>query len=209
MFNHLTKICSFIILGIFICHATVLAQPPSNTDEMPDPLLVSEKSGSKTAQESSKPEPPEEAKTKPSLSDLFIDPEDGALDVSVFLGTKKGFLPIGSLITEPAVGYGGVLGLMFLHDSIEDRMEKAKEMNPDGKLVRLPPPNISGVGGFATENGSWGGGLFHFHVFKEDKFRYTGALFYMEMDLDYYGLGGLLPLPVDSLAYTLDGYFLV
>jgi len=42
--------------------------------------------------------------------DLFFDREDNMLDLSPWLATASGFLPTGSIITEPAVGYGGVLG---------------------------------------------------------------------------------------------------
>ena len=35
---------------------------------------------------------------------LFRDPEDGQLDMSEWLLTKKGFLPIPIIITEPAFG---------------------------------------------------------------------------------------------------------
>ena len=35
---------------------------------------------------------------------LFTDPEDGALDASEWLLEKKGFLPVPTIITEPAVG---------------------------------------------------------------------------------------------------------
>jgi hypothetical protein len=70
------------------------------------------------------------------------------------------------------LGYGGVLGLLFLHDSLEDRAEQVKELNPDGTLKHLPPPSMTGVAGFMTENGSWGDGLAHLGVFKEDRIRY-------------------------------------
>lgn len=44
----------------------------------------------------------------------FRDKQDGALDASEWLVEKKGFLPVPILITEPAVGYGAGLGLMFV-----------------------------------------------------------------------------------------------
>ena len=37
----------------------------------------------------------------------FRDPQDGALDVSEWLASKTGFLPVPIIITEPAVGLGG------------------------------------------------------------------------------------------------------
>lgn len=152
---------------------------------------------------------PSSADTEPSFSDLIFDQEDGMLDISAFLASSKGFLPAFGFITEPAVGNGGALGLLFLHDSIKNRAEQAKKRNPDGTLRRLPPPSISGVFGFGTSNGSWGGGLGHLHVFKDDKARYLGGAFYNEMSLDYYGRGGDLRLPVDHVSYSLDGYLLL
>ena len=43
----------------------------------------------------------------------FTDPEDGQLDMSDFLLKHKGALPVPIVITEPAVGYGFGLGLLF------------------------------------------------------------------------------------------------
>jgi hypothetical protein len=78
---------------------------------------------------------------------MLIDPEDGMLDVSEVLSTTKGFMPVPLLITEPALGVGGGLILLFLHDSIDNRAELMAEKNPDGTRKRVPPPSISGVGG--------------------------------------------------------------
>ena len=49
------------------------------------------------------------AASRPSL---FRDPEDGAVDLSGWLASRTGVLPIPVPITEPAVGYGGALGLV-------------------------------------------------------------------------------------------------
>ena len=57
-----------------------------------------------------------------SFMDKIIDPKDGKLDLSDWLLKQKGFLPIGEIITEPAVGYGLGLGLMFFHESFGQRM---------------------------------------------------------------------------------------
>jgi hypothetical protein len=135
----------------------------------------------------------------------FRDPEDGKLDLSAFLATRRGFLPVGGLITEPAVGFGATFGVMFLQDSIENRAERMKEQG----LERLPPPSVTWGGGFATTNGSWGAGVAHLGVFKEDRYRYRGSFFYAGMDLDFYGSGGDLDLPLDSVSYTLDGFSLL
>lgn len=116
----------------------------------------------------------------------MVDPEDGKFDVSAFLATAQGFLPIPIIITEPAVGYGAGLVVVFMHDSIANRAEEMKKRNPDGELKRLPPPSITGVAGFTTENGTWGGALFHMGIWKEDTIRYLGAAGYASVNYDYY-----------------------
>ncbi len=39
------------------------------------------------------------------FSENFRDPSAGKLDLSKWLGEKKGFMPVPIIITEPAVGY--------------------------------------------------------------------------------------------------------
>src|SRR5215471_20320677 len=75
---------------------------------------------------------------------LFRSPEDNWFDVSGFLEQKYGFIPLPIIITEPAIGYGGGAGLMFL--------SKPLPQTEDG----LGRPNITVVGGFGTENDTWG-----------------------------------------------------
>ncbi len=145
----------------------------------------------------------DETPEKPSLRDLCTDSEDGALDLSAFLATTHGFLPMGGLITEPAVGFGVTLGLVFLHDSIENRVVEAKKRNSDGTKVRLPPPSVSGIFGMGTENMTKGVGAFHLGFWKDDRIRYMGALGYMNANLDYYFDRPLLP--IDHVSYNLKG----
>ena len=75
-------------------------------------------------------------------------------------------------------------------------------------------PNSSassvGGGGFATSNGSWGGGLFTKNYLKKDSIRVTSALGYADLNLNFYGIGnndqssvGL----VDRLGINQQGYF--
>ena len=55
---------------------------------------------------------------KLSMKEMLTDPEDGKVDASEWLSTAKGFFPVVTIITEPAVGYGAGLMLMFFYDSI-------------------------------------------------------------------------------------------
>lgn len=128
----------------------------------------------------------------------FFDPEDGALDMSDFLLNHKGALPVPTIITEPAAGYGAGLGLMFFSQSMADAAASARA---SGKGPA--PPNITGVGGAYTENGTWGAGVAHFHTWDGDRYRYLGALAKVDANLDYYGLRN------QPRAYELRGVFLV
>ena len=73
----------------------------------------------------------------------FFDPADGQLDVSEVLEHPHGFLPIPIIVTEPALGYGGGVIGTFL---------RPREQAGQEGWAR---PNISAVGGLATENGTW------------------------------------------------------
>src|SRR5258705_7131234 len=97
--------------------------------------------------------PPEPAQSAPvqlgpvpevDEPDLIHDSQDGAFDISDFLSSRTGFLPLVMPITEPAVGYGVAGALAFFH-------EKPRVLQtPDGP--RVVPPNLTAVGGMATEN---------------------------------------------------------
>lgn len=104
------------------------------------------------------------------------DPEDGAFDLSAWLDTAYGFVPIVVPITEPAVGYGATAALIFI-----DRNEPA-----GGKPVR---PNLAAVGALATENGT--SGYFGGHVgnWKGGRLRTVVALADADVNLEFFGLG--------------------
>lgn len=125
------------------------------------------------------------------------DQEDGAFDMSDFLLNQKGFLPVPTVITEPAIGYGGGGVLLFFDKSMADAGAAAKDSGV------MQPPNITGVGGIGTENGTWGGGLFHFHTWDGDRIRYLGAVAKVNLKTDYFGL-----LDV-ARSYDLNGNFLM
>lgn len=110
----------------------------------------------------------------------FIDSTDYAFDMSGFLATRIGFMPVPFIVTEPAVGYGVGLGLIFFHRSKEE-----KESRKFSKL----PPSLSMVGGLYTENGTWAGMIVHQGSYKKDHIRYLGMLGYTDLNIDFYGAG--------------------
>jgi hypothetical protein len=130
---------------------------------------------------------------------LFYDAEDGYFDVSNFLSTRVGFLPIAMPITEPAVGYGLGLGLTFFHD-------KPKVVNYPGQPPRVIMPSMTVVFGAATESQTWAAGVGHIGVWDKGKIRYLGAAGYANLNLDWFGKGDSLG---DSpVSYTNEVLFL-
>lgn len=135
--------------------------------------------------------------TKVSL----FDAEDGYLDFSSFMSSANGFMPVPIVITEPAVGIGAGVALLFFHD---DPGGKEKTVAQAGeKSDRQAPPSISGAVGFGTDNGTWGAGGFHMGIWKEDTIRYLGAAFYADVNLDFYETGSDDPLAFNAKATIL------
>ncbi|PLP99571.1 BamA/TamA family outer membrane protein [Cupriavidus pauculus] len=133
-----------------------------------------------------------------SRSPSFRDPEDGAFDMSNYLLEHRGALPVPFVITEPAVGYGGGLGLLFFSESIAESEARAKERGE-----ARAPPNITALGGAYTQNGTWAGFVGHMHSWDGDRYRYIGGLAKVNANLDYFGLGN------QPRAYELDGVGLI
>jgi len=117
--------------------------------------------------------------TPPAISradwfdDTFIDPTDHMLDTSNWLLEKKGFLPVPIIITEPAIGYGGGLALIYFHDKLGAK--------------KGSPPSVSGIAAGGTENGTWFAGGGHMGIWKNDTIRYQGGLGVGRAKMDYYG----------------------
>lgn len=134
-------------------------------------------------------------------SSAFRDPVDGQFDLSDWLVTRKGALPVATVITEPAIGYGAGLGVAFFHQSLE---EQAAQSAAGGER-KMKPPSISAAAGLATENGTWAAGAGHFGSWRDDRFRYIGGAAVFAPKLDYYGEGGQLP----PISYELEGWGLL
>lgn len=111
---------------------------------------------------------------------------DGWPDISSFLDRKYGFLPIASLITEPAVGLGGAGGLAFI-----DRPLGSK-------------PNIAFVGGMGTENGTKGAFAGDLRHWMDGRLETRVALVYASINLDFFGVGSDPELEDSPLRYNLE-----
>ena len=135
------------------------------------------------------------------IMDRFKDPEDGAFDASEYLLDHRGALPVPIVITEPAVGYGGGLGLAWFSESIRDAA-----LNAAASGGRLTPPDIYGAVLAGTENGTRFGGAGARMTFDHGRWLYRGIGAAMNVNIDFYGVGGNLGTPgIDKIAYNLKG----
>ena len=132
--------------------------------------------------------------------DRFIDPEDGQFDMSNYLLDHRGALPVPIIITEPAIGYGGGIALSWFSESMRDIAARAQQSG-----ARPTPPNIYMLAAFGTENGTKGGAVGARMSFLDDTWRYRGGAMAMSINLDFYGIGGTLQVPVDKIGYNLKG----
>jgi hypothetical protein len=107
----------------------------------------------------------------------FFDPTDGCVDVSGFLDTAYGFVPIAKPITEPAVGAGLAGGLVFI------------DRNPPNASGGPERPNVAMVGGFATDNDSVGGFAGHLGSWLDGRLETVVGFVAASLNLDFHGNG--------------------
>jgi hypothetical protein len=132
----------------------------------------------------------EKAKSRSSLRDSL----DNKIDISDWLVNKKGVLLVPTVITEPAVGYGGALAALYFHSSYS---------------AKKGPPSISGAFGAYTQNGTWAAGLLHAGFWKNDHIRYVGALARTYINLGFYGSGNLGLIDMESVNLNMDAWLLM
>ena len=111
------------------------------------------------------------------VNNTLIDPEDGKLDVSDYLDSASGFLPIPIIITEPAVGLGFGLAGAYFHEP--------KELDREEHPHHGPPSISVGFGG-KTDNGTYFYGGAHMGVWKDDHIRYVGAIAKINVNMAFY-----------------------
>jgi hypothetical protein len=134
------------------------------------------------------------------FTENMIDPDDGQMDMSNYLASAKGFLPVPIIITEPAVGFGLGAAIAYFH--------KPKELDEEEHPHR-GPPSISVAFGAKTENGTYLYGGAHSGVWKDDHIRYLGAIAKINVNLKFYpNLGQETPAD-DGVKFNVDGTFLL
>jgi surface antigen Omp85-like protein len=130
-----------------------------------------------------------DATSKPSK---FRSPDDGWFDVSSFLDEKYGFLPVAIPITEPAVGYGAAVGLMFISEPLGEAQ------------AGFGRPDITLLGALGTENGTWGVMLADVRHWLNDRLQTQVGLTHLSANLDFHGIGQDRLLDEHPLEYTLE-----
>jgi hypothetical protein len=122
----------------------------------------------------------------------FRDPQDGQIDLSDFLASSRGFLPVPIVITEPAVGYGGGAVGMFLRPR--------EEAGSEG----WARPNISALGALGTENGTRGAFAADVSRWRDGRFKTLAVAGVGRVNLDFYGLGADSESFDEPIRYSLD-----
>ncbi len=133
--------------------------------------------------------------TPPQPSSKIRSPDDGWIDLSGFLGTKGGFLPLAAPITEPAVGLGAAAGLAFISGPVGGDRDR---------------PNITIVGALGTENGTKGAVAGDLRFWFDRRLQTLVGVLYSSINLDFYGIGDDSNLADNPLRYNLEpsaGFF--
>ncbi|WP_394131739.1 BamA/TamA family outer membrane protein [Shewanella maritima] len=123
-----------------------------------------------------------------NASSMFMDEVDGRFDMGGYIAENAhGFLPVPIIITEPAVGYGGGLVGVFMHESAEEKQKRkqaALEAIDGG--AKLIPSAITVAGAAGTQNGTWFAFGGHRRSWNNDAIRYIGGAGAGSVNLDIY-----------------------
>jgi hypothetical protein len=111
-----------------------------------------------------------------SKKGVFRDSVDNAFDISNYLLNLNGLLPVVAPITEPALGIGAALAMVYFIP--KDEKNKGFQM----------PDMVVGAGGY-TSNGTWFAGGGYIGFWKNDHLRYRGFGGYGDITMKYYGKG--------------------
>jgi outer membrane protein assembly factor BamA len=89
---------------------------------------------------------------------------------------RNGFIPVGTIITDPAVGLGGGLGLVFLQPGAARNEEDVR-------------PNMTGIAGFGTDNGTWGAGIADAREWQQVDIKTIATALTLSANLDLFATG--------------------
>ena len=127
------------------------------------------------------------AKIEEKIEDVIED----ETDAQGILKKEWRWAPVPSIISNPTLGTGLALALMYIHPQ--------KEGDSGSRS------NVTGVAGMYTSTDSWMGALFHSGSYLNDRVRPSGGLAQGEFNLKFYGIGNDSPIrdrPIDYNART-------
>jgi hypothetical protein len=122
----------------------------------------------------------EAQKSKKAIS--LKDSLDEKFDLSDYVIEANGFIPVASIITEPALGgFGIVLAPVF----IKRRPPYIDSVN--GRVIHTPiQPDITGAAALFTLNGSWGGLAFRSGTLLRSRIKYMIGGGYINLNMSFY-----------------------
>lgn len=141
------------------------------------------------------------AATASSRVDDRQDPESGKFDMSDWLLEHRGgFLPVPIIITDPALGKGGGLGVVFFRPPAGG-VRSRTDAEGHSQLVM---PDAYGVMAMRTSNGSEAYGAGASLHFRDDQWRYSGGIAKASLNLAFHTPGSAV-LPSREIDYNVDG----
>ena len=105
-----------------------------------------------------------------------------------FFAKDWNWAPVPAIISNPTLGTGLSLALMYMHPR--------KEGDTSGRS------DVTGIVGMYTSTDSWATGLFHNGSYFEDRLRASGGLFYADFNLKFYGIGNDSPIRDNPIDYN-------
>ena len=101
---------------------------------------------------------------------------------------KGRFLPAPFVITEPAIGKGLGVGMIYFHGKDAVERPRISSATAVGRTARSgkPPPTATAAGGFYTDNETAGLALAHSRSMLDDKYRVVGLLASMDIHATFY-----------------------
>lgn len=100
-------------------------------------------------------------------------------------------LPIPIFITEPAIGDGLGLALVYFHrakDAPDEEAFASPGSIAHASKEQTPPPTLTGIFGAYTSNDTAAGGIGHMNSFKDDHIRFTGVVGLANVNSTFYVL---------------------
>ncbi|SFV61789.1 Outer membrane protein/protective antigen OMA87 [hydrothermal vent metagenome] len=128
----------------------------------------------------------------------YFDKEDSMLDLSEYISQAYGFIPLPIIITEPSIGYGGGLALVYLHDKIASRRSKTG---------RVLPSSISAVLYATTENGTRATGGAHIGYWQEDTIRTTTYIGSPDIFINIYNKNSAIEMNLQGFFFYQNARF--